>query len=163
LKLSQLYTGCLKNTTYKRELCRFIAKNFFNPRIANPDLKELMIIRLNMMLQHQDCILALEKDTYAQQHLVPVMLSSLGDQRWDCHTLKNVLRFQKGRGFKEIVYRGVNDETFSELFLLSLRKQILEFDSEITKNFMHNVLSSLNDYTSEVFMIFKEVQSASVN
>lgn len=28
---------------------------------------------------------------------------------------------------------------------------------------MHQVLSSLNDYTSEIFMIFKEVQSASVN
>lgn len=28
---------------------------------------------------------------------------------------------------------------------------------------MHNVLSSLNDYTSEIFMIFREVTSASVN
>lgn len=53
------------------------------------------------------------------------MMSSLGDQRWDCHTLKNVLRFQKGKGFKEIVYRGVADETCSPLFLQSLRKQIL--------------------------------------
>lgn len=51
-KLAQLYWGCLKNTTFKQELCKFIAKNFFNPLIANPDLKELMIIRLNMMLQH---------------------------------------------------------------------------------------------------------------
>ena len=50
------------------------------------------------------------------------MLGSLGDQRWDCHTLKNLLRFQKGKGFKEIVYKGVKDETFSELFLMSLRK-----------------------------------------
>lgn len=85
------------------------------------------------------------------------MLSSLGDQRWDCHTLKNLLRFEKGKGFKEIVYRGVKDETFSELFLLSMRKQLLDFESETTKNFMHQILSSLNDYTSEIFMIFKEV------
>lgn len=162
-KLSQLYQGCLSQSTFKSELCKFIAKNFFNAKIANPDLKELMIIRLNMMLQHQDCINQLEKDPYSQQHLVPVMLSSLGDQRWDCHTLKNVLRLQKGKGFKEIVYRGVNDSTYSELFLNSFRKQILLFESETTKNFMHNVLSSLNDYTSEIFMIFKEVQSASVN
>lgn len=81
-----------------------------------------MIIRLNMMLQHQDCIVSLEQDTYAQNQLVAVMLGSLGDQRWDCHTLKNLLRFQKGKGFKEIVYKGVKDETFSELFLMSLRK-----------------------------------------
>ena len=40
---------------------------------------------------------------------------------------------------------------------------MLSYDSEITKNFMHRVLSSLNDYTSEILMIFKEVQSASVN
>lgn len=51
-KLTQLYTGCLKKTTYKDELCSFIAKHFFDTKIANPDLKELMIIRLNMMLQH---------------------------------------------------------------------------------------------------------------
>lgn len=51
-KLSQLYQGCLRNTSYKQELCKFIAKNFSNPLIANPELKELMIIRLNMMLQH---------------------------------------------------------------------------------------------------------------
>jgi hypothetical protein len=49
------------------------------------------------------------------------MLSSLGDQRWDCHTLKNVLRFQKGKGFKELIYKGVNDETHSILFLQRLR------------------------------------------
>jgi hypothetical protein len=48
--LARLYWGCLKSTTYKQELCKFIVKNFFNPRIANPDLKEIMIIRLNMML-----------------------------------------------------------------------------------------------------------------
>lgn len=122
-----------------------------------------MIIRLNMLLQHQDCIVALEQDPYAQEHLVPIMLSSLGDRRWDCHTLKNVLRFQKGQGFKEIVYTGVRDSTHSKIFIQSLRKQILSYDSEVTKNFMHRVLSSLNDYTSEILMIFKEVQSASVN
>jgi hypothetical protein len=107
----------LKNTTYKQELCKFISRHFFDPKIANPDLKELMIIRLNMMLQHQDCIVALEQDQYAQEHLVPIMLSSLGDQRWDCHTLKNVLRFQKGQGFKEIVYTGVRDSTHSKIFI----------------------------------------------
>ena len=51
-KLNQLYTGCLKGKTFKTELCRFIGKYFFDPKIVNPDLKELMIIRLNMMLQH---------------------------------------------------------------------------------------------------------------
>ena len=50
VKLNELYSGCLKSTTYKQELCKFIGKHFFNPRIANPDIKELMIIRLNMML-----------------------------------------------------------------------------------------------------------------
>ena len=49
-KLAKLYWGCLKQTTFKQELSKFISKNFYNPRIANPDLKELMIIRLNMML-----------------------------------------------------------------------------------------------------------------
>jgi hypothetical protein len=94
---------------------------------------------------------------------VPTMLSSLGDQRWDCHTLKNILRLSKGKGFKEVVYKGVNDETFSEFFLICIRKSLLQYESETTKNFMHSVLSSLSDYTSEIFMIFKETQGASMH
>jgi hypothetical protein len=37
-------------------------------------LKETMIIRLNGMLQYQDCINIIEQDQYAKEHLVSHLL-----------------------------------------------------------------------------------------
>ena len=85
---------------------RFIARHFFDPKIANPDLKETMIIRLNIVLQYQECINLLEKDTIANEELVTNMLKCLVDKRWVSHSVKNFLRLNKGKGFREIVFKG---------------------------------------------------------
>lgn len=84
-----------------------------------------MIIRLNMFLQFQDCILTLEQDEYAWHHLAQMLLSSLQDRRWIGHSVKNLLRLSKGQGFKEIVYKGVRDATKSDLFMEEIRSQLL--------------------------------------
>ena len=42
--------GCLANTSLQKALASFVARHFFDEKIANPDLKEMMIIRLNMFL-----------------------------------------------------------------------------------------------------------------
>lgn len=47
---AQVYNGCLSWTTFQAQVVRFTARHFFDPKIANPDLKETMIIRLNMVL-----------------------------------------------------------------------------------------------------------------
>jgi len=130
--------------------------HFFDPKIANPDLKEVMIIRLNMLLQYQDLIKTLESDSSAQNFLVPLMLESFGDRRWLCHTVKNLLRLSKGQGFKEITYSGIGDSTYSEYFLEKLRNKLLSSEDEATKQFMHSVFSAVNDVTSELFMVLKE-------
>ena len=43
--------GCLAQTSFQASLATFISRHFFDDKIANPDLKEMMIIRLNMFLQ----------------------------------------------------------------------------------------------------------------
>ena len=92
-----------------------------------------------------------------------MLLQSLNDRRWLCHSVKNLLRFSKGRGFKEIIYTGVRDTTYSEFFLKNMRNSLLAFDSEISKNFMNAVFNALNDVTSELFMILKELKGAAIN
>ena len=47
----RIYIGCLEGNSFQKSLGRFTASHFFNAKIANPDLKEIMIIRLNMFLQ----------------------------------------------------------------------------------------------------------------
>lgn len=122
----------------------------------------MMIIRLNMFLQFQGCITTLENDTFAREHLVKSLLRSFDDRRWLCHSVKNLLRFSKGKGFKEMVYMGVKDTTFSKLFLLKIRASLLNFEDETTANFMNAVFNALNDVTSELFMVIKEVRGLSL-
>lgn len=73
-----------------------------------------------------------------------------------------MLRFSKGKGFKEIIYKGVKDTTYSKFFLFKIRSCLLQFDDETTTNFMNAVFNALNDVTSELFMVFKEIKGMSI-
>ena len=115
-----------------------------------------------MFLQFQDCIKTLEGESVARENLVPALLDSFNDRRWICHSVKNLLRFSKGKGFKELIYRGVKDTTYSKLFLFRIRACLLNFDEERTTNFMNEVFNSLNDVTSELFLVFKEIKGVPV-
>jgi hypothetical protein len=102
--------------------------------------------------------------------LVSHLLQCLDDRRLIIHTVKNFLRLSKGVGFKEIVYRGskglydahsdlfglCSDITYSKQSLEILRVYLLNFEDKICTNFMNSVFNSLNDVTSELFMVIKE-------
>jgi hypothetical protein len=45
-----VYQGDLKSTSFSFELVRFISKHFYDTKIANPDLKEIYLTRLNILL-----------------------------------------------------------------------------------------------------------------
>ena len=91
---------------------------------------------------------------------MPTLLKSFNDQRWLCHSVKNLLRFSKGKGFKEIIYRGVKDTTYSKFFLLRTRANLLNFNEQTTVEFMNAVFNSINDVTSELFIVLKEIKDS---
>lgn len=47
-----IYSGCLEGTTFQKEVAMFLVRHFCDAKIANPDMKELMVIRMNCMLQY---------------------------------------------------------------------------------------------------------------
>jgi hypothetical protein len=71
---------------------------------------------------------------------------------------KNFLRFAKGKGFKEIVYQNLVENTSSEYFLNKFRQALLANDKN-TKEFMNAFFNNLNDVTTELFVIFKELKN----
>jgi len=102
---------------------------------------------------------------------LPNILKCLEDRRTIIHTVKNFLRLSKGKGFKEILYRGSKgpydlqptdskglclDITYSEHSLKVLREHLLKFEDETVKSFMNSVLNGLNEVTSELFIVIKE-------
>lgn len=147
----------------------FLLRHFCDPKIANPDTKEVMVIRMNCLLQYQDGIEILQKDPFAEQHFVKHLLICLEDRRIITHTVKNFLRMSKGRGFMEIIYNSskgpyevsesllTKDLTYAEKSLHQLRAQLLNFTDPVTVNFLNSVFNALNDVTSELFMLIKEV------
>jgi hypothetical protein len=102
-------------------------------------MKELMVIRMNCMLQYKDCINIIEQEPYAKLHFVQHLLICIDDRRMITHTIKNFLRMSKGTGFLEIIYNGSKgpyeesqsvlcpDITLSKQSLFYLREQLLRF------------------------------------
>lgn len=91
------------------------------------------------------------------------MMNSLSDRRWLVHTVKNLLRFSKGKGFREIIYGAKHEQTYSEFFLSRIRDQMLIIENEDSAQFMNNLFNSVNDITSETLMIFKEANKQNVS
>lgn len=127
-------------------------------RIANPDLKEHYLVRLNTLLQHNHFIKLFEQNPFAQYNLIPMLMRSFAKGINLRHASKNILRLAKGQGFREIIYEEVIEKTQSVFFLKKLRMQLLNADNKDTKEFMNAFFNSLNDITTDLFTIFKEVK-----
>lgn len=89
-----------------------------------------------------------------------MLLKSFGKNINLRHVTKNLLRLAKGQGFKEIVYEDKVEKTSSPIYLYKLRVQLLNLDSPLTKEFMNSFFNSLNDVTSELIIVFKELKNS---
>lgn len=110
------------------------------------------------MLQYDSYIKLFENYGYAQKNLIPMLMKSF-EKRYIFPVTKNFLRFAKGKGFKELVYQNLVENTSSEFFLSRMREQLLSTD-KVTKEFMNAFFNSLNDVTTELFVIFKELKNS---
>ena len=103
-------------------------------------------------------MLKFENDEYSKQNLIPSLMRSF-DKRFLLLVTKNFLRFSKGRGFKEVNLKfQVSENTYSEFYLLKLREQLLKND-KLNKDFMNLVFNTMNEMTTELFVIFKELKN----
>ena len=147
----------LENNFYV-ELVQFISRHFIDDRIANPDLKEIYLVRLNILLQHNQFIKLFEGQEYAQENLIVMLMKSFGKNINLRHVTKNILRLAKGNGFREIIYEDKIEKTSSPYFLYKLRMQLLNAENKVTQDFMNSFFNSLNDVNSELFITLKEIK-----
>jgi len=145
--------------TFYQEIVTFLSRHFIDDRIANPDLKEIYLVRLNILFQYNQFIKTFEGQDFAQENLILMLMRSFGKNINLRHVTKNILRLAKGQGFKEIVYEDKIEKTHSPYFLYKLRVQLLNLDSQDTKEFLNAFFNSLNDVTSELFITFKELKN----
>jgi hypothetical protein len=83
------------------------------------------------------------------------------DKKYLLLVTKNFLRFNKGRGFKEIHLSPiVSENTNSPYFLNKIREQLLIPGDKLSKEFMNVFFNTLNETTTELFVIFKELKNS---
>jgi hypothetical protein len=114
-------------STLAKELVKLVARHFTDPRIPNPDLKDLYLRRLNYLMQFQEYLNLLEECDYSRANLVPMLFKAL-DKRYLQLVCKNFLRFAKCRGFKELSLKGQVpqiEDTYSDFFLGRIREILL--------------------------------------
>lgn len=152
----------MQDSTLAQEVVKFISRHFSDSRIANPDYKETYLTRLNYVMQFQHYIDLLQNTEYSSKNLIPVLLRSF-DKRYLLLVCKNFLRFAKCRGFKEISLvgqvQGIED-TYSEFFLKQIREELLQTQDKTSKEFMNVFFNTLNELTTEIFVIFKELKNS---
>ncbi len=82
------------------------------------------------------------------------------DRRYLLLVSKNFLRFAKGRGFKEIQLSPyISENTYSEVFLLKIQSQLMIPGDKLSKDFMNIFFNTLNEMTTDLFVIFKELKN----
>lgn len=82
-------------TSISADLAEFISKHFYDPLIANPDLKEQYLTRLNIFLQYQKYIEVFERMDYSRENLVRNLMQAF-ERKHIFPVCKNFLRFAKG-------------------------------------------------------------------
>ena len=69
---------------------------------------------------------------------------------------KNFLRFAKGQGFRDLQLNATLENTSSKIFLGRLREELLK-ESPAQQDFMNKLFNNLNEFTTDLFVIFKEI------
>jgi len=101
----------------------------------------------------------IERCGYAQSNLIQDLMRSF-DKKYLMLVSKNFLRFAKGRGFKEIHLSPiVSENTYSPYYLNEIRNQLLKPGDKTTKEFLNVFFNTLNESTTELFVIFKELKN----
>jgi hypothetical protein len=81
---------------FYQELVKFISRHFIDDRIANPDLKEIYLVRMNILLQHNHFMRIFESQQYAQENMISMLMRSFSKNINLRHVTKNILRLAKG-------------------------------------------------------------------
>jgi hypothetical protein len=122
--------------------------------IVHPDLKEVNMARLNVMLNYQIYVDIMEKDDLIKEEVIVGLMRSF-DRKLIHLVTKNLLRFCKGDGFKEIVYLGLTETFCSSEFLLKI-KDILINKSKDSEEFTNRFFNNLNTCATELIVSFKD-------
>lgn len=80
------------------DVLTFLVTHFADPRIIDPELRDLLLQSISMLLQYREFVAAFEDNEAAREHLIKNLLLTFDSRFWiPISTI--LLRLTKGRGF----------------------------------------------------------------
>ena len=137
------------------DLITCLVRHFSDTRIVNPDVRDIILQSMSMMLQHEQFVPAFEGNLSAKKGLVRKLLDSFDARFWI--PISNILiRLCKGKGF------GQGGTFTSDTFQARLRTSHSD-EPEIFNNFMTRLFNMLNWTATEFSVSIKELLSSNMD
>lgn len=130
-----------------------VVKHFDDTRIVNPDLKDLLLQSISVLVQYKEFMLVFENNREAINKMPRSLLSAFDNRSWIPVT--NILsRFCKGSGFAS--YK--NGESPSSATFQVLLRETCIHEQELFFSFLNRLFNTLSWTMTEFSMSIREMQ-----
>eukprot|EP00271_Cylindrocystis_brebissonii_P008368 TRINITY_DN2256_c0_g1_i2.p1 TRINITY_DN2256_c0_g1~~TRINITY_DN2256_c0_g1_i2.p1 ORF type:complete len:466 (-),score=99.89 TRINITY_DN2256_c0_g1_i2:514-1911(-) len=135
----------------------FLVTHFNDARIANPDVRDLLLQCISLLLQTREFVIAFERNRVACERLPAALLTAFDNRFWIpvAHVLHRLLAGGGSRGTSA----GSGADCSSAVFQELLRMKCLE-DEPLISSFLNRLFNTLTWTVTEFSVAAKEVQDA---
>ncbi|XP_024400550.1 E3 ubiquitin-protein ligase RKP [Physcomitrium patens] len=139
-------------------LVTFLVTHFSDARIANSDVRDILLQSISVLVQHKEHVIAFERSQAARAGMVGSLLASFDNRFWI--PVSNILlRLCKGSGFgaSKCLSHG---KPFSPHFQRLLKEKCMS-DEKLFASFLNRLFNTLNWTITEFSVAIKEMQEHS--
>uniref|UniRef100_A0A0D6R5Y3 B30.2/SPRY domain-containing protein n=1 Tax=Araucaria cunninghamii TaxID=56994 RepID=A0A0D6R5Y3_ARACU len=130
----------------------FLVTHFNDPRIANADLRDVLLQSISVLVQYKEYMVAFESNEAAVERMPGALLSAFDNRFWIPVT-NILLRLCKGSGFGT----SKHGESWSILFQALLRQKCI-IDEKLFASFLNRLFNTLSWTVTEFSVSIKEMQ-----
>eukprot|EP00743_Colponemidia_sp_Colp-15_P003211 GILK01003470.1.p1 GENE.GILK01003470.1~~GILK01003470.1.p1 ORF type:complete len:1178 (+),score=186.27 GILK01003470.1:64-3597(+) len=138
-----------------RLVITFLVSHFNEDTIINPDVRDMLLQSISLMLQYKEYVAEFEANEIAVSRLVPGLLETF-DKRFWVPVTNVLLRFWKGMGFDQSVPRP-QDCCHSVVFQQRFR-EVCQTNRPLCNSFLNTLFNNLNWTVTEFNVTLKDLQ-----
>eukprot|EP01114_Cavostelium_apophysatum_P005195 TRINITY_DN1593_c0_g1_i2.p1 TRINITY_DN1593_c0_g1~~TRINITY_DN1593_c0_g1_i2.p1 ORF type:complete len:489 (+),score=140.49 TRINITY_DN1593_c0_g1_i2:334-1800(+) len=136
------------------EVIGFLMNHFDDKRIVNPDVRDLLLQSISVLLQYSEFVRAFESEILDKHKFVRSLLETFDTRFWI--PISNILlRFWRGSGFAQPAKK--NNDCSSEVYQRVFR-EVCAKDPQLLNEFLNRVFNNLNWAVTEFGVMAKELQ-----
>jgi len=135
---------------------QFLILHFDDKRIINPDVRDLLLQSISVLLQYPDFVRTFERQDIDRQHFMKALLIAFDSRSW-IQILNILLRFWKGTGFGQ---SSIKTNDCASIIYQHEFKELCTREFSAVNEFLNKVFNNLNWAITDFGVSIKECQSA---